>query len=105
MQDMPIKGYPDAIPFPSYMLARLPFRQRIKKNHGRDLDEVIESGGLHPSEIAAILEDRDYRPMLVEDAFKVMTNAIIQERDRMTLQQRINERAEMLNVHMLKKLQ
>lgn len=42
------------------------------RNHGQSLDELARRGGLDPTEAAAIIECRRWRPMLIEDALDVI---------------------------------
>lgn len=42
-------------------------------NHGgQSLDELARAGGLDPTELAAIIEHRAWRPMLIGDALDVI---------------------------------
>lgn len=41
-------------------------------NHGQSLDALARRGGLDPTELAAIIQRRRWRPMLIEDALDVI---------------------------------
>jgi hypothetical protein len=41
-------------------------------NHGQSLDELARRGGLDPTEAAAIIQRRRWRPMKIDDALDVI---------------------------------
>lgn len=57
---MPIMRAPD-FRLPWSLIA--PHEAQAIKNHGQTLERLAERGGLGFAEAAAILEDRDYRPI------------------------------------------
>lgn len=46
-----------------------PHWEQAKKNHGQTLERLSERGGLAISELAAVLEDREWRRMEDEEAW------------------------------------
>lgn len=55
---------------PWAMLA--PHEEQAKWNHGQTLARLAERGGLSVVEMAALLEDRKWRPMPIEDAWAIV---------------------------------
>lgn len=49
-----------------------PHWAQAKKNHGQTLERLAERGGLSISELAAVLEDREWRRMEDEDAWQAI---------------------------------
>lgn len=69
--DMKILGRPDLLPFPRSIVE--PHDAQCRRNHYQTLDRVNERGGLSPSELVAVLEDRPWRPMESSDAIRRLT--------------------------------
>ena len=46
-----------------------PHERQAHANHGQSLWTLASRGGLSPTELAAVLEDRDYKPMPSHDAW------------------------------------
>lgn len=47
-----------------------------QRNHSQSLERLAERGGLSLSEIAAVIEDRQWRSMTDEEALVVVTAAV-----------------------------
>jgi hypothetical protein len=48
-----------------------------QRNHGHSVDELARRGGLDLTEVAAIIERRPWRPMLIEDALDVIEPHVV----------------------------
>jgi hypothetical protein len=57
---------PDSIPW------GLLNEEWAQRNHGQSLSILAQRGGLDPTEVAAIIERRRWRPMFLIDALQVM---------------------------------
>jgi len=69
--DMKIRGWPKALPFPMSILRD--HEKQVLKNHGgQSLDTLNARGGLDPSELVAILEDRSWKEMSSNAAFDTL---------------------------------
>ncbi len=49
-------------------------RDQCIRNHGQTPERLAERGGLSPSEMVAIIEDRPWRDLDLEDAFETLTD-------------------------------
>jgi lambda repressor-like predicted transcriptional regulator len=49
-----------------------PHREQAMRNHYQTLERLAERGGLSVDELAAVLEDRDWRKMETADALAVI---------------------------------
>lgn len=49
--------------------------QQAVKNHGQSVSRLAERGGLSPSELAAVLWDREWRPMEIHEAWNSIFRA------------------------------
>lgn len=58
---MRIIDHPEMEPVPWPIL--VPHELQAQKNHRQSLRRLAERGGLAPSEMVAVLEDRPFRPM------------------------------------------
>ena len=47
----------------------LPHEDQAQRNHSQSLRRLAERGGLSACELAAVLEDREWHPMTVHDAW------------------------------------
>lgn len=63
-RDYRAAGIPTAVPWS--LVA--PHERQALLNHDQTLARLADRGGLSPSELMAVLEDRDFRPLLLEDA-------------------------------------
>lgn len=61
MRGMPVLGHSDMLPVPWSLIA--PHEIQAQKNHHQTLERVAERGGLCPSEMVAVIEDRPWHPM------------------------------------------
>jgi hypothetical protein len=50
------------------------------RNHDQGVKRLAERGGLHPTEMCAVLEDRRWRPMPLEDAITDLLRLLAKER-------------------------
>lgn len=47
--------------------------RQVDKNHGQTLERLAERGGLHPTEMACILEDKKFdKNMTLDEALKII---------------------------------
>lgn len=53
----------------------LPHEQQARKNHSQTLRRLAERGGLDPTELAAVLEDREWRSMPLHEAWAAIFKA------------------------------
>lgn len=65
-------GCPRSVPWS--LLA--PHEARAQRTHSQTLERLAERGGLSPSEMAAVIEDREWRPMVHRDAVAVILKAL-----------------------------
>ena len=63
---MPILGRKDVAPFPWHLIE--PHSKQAMKNHGQTLERLAERGGLSPSELLAVMEDREWHRMDQDEA-------------------------------------
>ena len=64
---------PDSVPWPVVAA----HTEQAKKNHGgQSLERIAARGGLSPTELAAVLEDRRWRPMDDRDAVHAIKRAL-----------------------------
>ncbi len=55
-----------------------PHEQQAQRNHSQTLKRLAERGGLAPCELAAVLEDRNWHRMDLQDAWRVIWRVTIQ---------------------------
>ena len=51
--------------------------KQVDRNHDQTLERLAERGGLHPTEMACILEDKDFdRKLTLEESLKIINSHI-----------------------------
>lgn len=61
MTGMLVLGHSDMVPVPWSLIA--PHERQAQKNHDQTLERLAERGGLDPSEMVAVIEDRPWHQM------------------------------------------
>ncbi len=53
-----------------------PYAEQAMRFHGQTLEKLAERGGLSPSEVAAVIEDRNWTPMAWRESVIVLLAAL-----------------------------
>jgi len=67
-----------------------PHRSQVLKNHSRSLERLVKLGGLLPDEIMAVIEDREWKPMIMRDAIDQLKQAVMLKEDVMNAKEGFN---------------
>jgi hypothetical protein len=56
--------------------------RQVDRNHDQTLERLAERGGLHPTEMACILEDKDFdRKLTLEESLKIVNSHMIKKKE------------------------